>query len=557
MNLPCGSFGFGTGVGARSRGIFGFGTCVGPRFGYGTCVGARFGYGTGVGARFGYGTCVGIGLMLIFGLLPSHTYAQTSIINIGSKKFTESVILGEIATQLLVKEGFEATHKSQLGGTAILWNGLLSGELDIYPDYTGTLIQEVLADEQLESFDELVRALNAKGIQVTAPLGFNNTYAIGMRESRAANLGISTISALQSHADLKGGFSNEFMDRGDGWPGLRDTYALPQREVRGLDHDLAYRALEAGNIDMMDLYSTDAEIQYYDIRILDDDLQFFPAYQAVILYRADLTERYPGVNQILKKLEQQIDEAGMTRLNALAKLDKIPEPQVAARYLNETFFSEDNIVVEEVTRWDRIWQATIEHLWLVLISLGSAILLAIPLGIVAARYAGLGQLILGIVGVIYTIPSLALLVFMIPLLGIGGPPALVALFLYSLLPIVRNTHAGLTDIPQPLLESAEALGLSPATKLLRIELPLASRSILAGVKTSAIINIGTATLGALIGAGGYGQPILTGIRLDDTSLILEGAIPAALLAIVAQLLFDGLEKVIIPKGLQQEQVAAH
>ncbi|MFK7845902.1 MAG: glycine betaine ABC transporter substrate-binding protein [Rhodothermales bacterium] len=507
--------------------------------------------------RFGVGTCVGGWLVVLISLLPSHVYGQSSTINIGSKKFTESVILGEIATQLLVKEGFEAAHKSQLGGTAILWNGLLSGELDIYPDYTGTLIQEVLAVEQLQSFEELVQSLDAKGIKVTAPLGFNNTYAIGMREARGAELGISTISDLRSHPELKGGFSNEFMDRGDGWPGLRDAYGLPHQQVRGLDHDLAYRALESDDIEMMDLYSTDAEIQYYNIRILEDDQQFFPEYQSVILYRADLEARYPGAEQLLKKLEQQIDEAGMTRLNALAKLDKIPETQVAASYLNETFFSQDNIVVEEVTRWDRIWQATAEHLWLVLISLGAAILLAIPLGIVAARYAKLGQLILGIVGVIYTIPSLALLVFMIPLLGIGGPPALVALFLYSLLPIVRNTHAGLTDIPQPLLESAEALGLSPVTKLLRIELPLASRSILAGIKTSAIINIGTATLGALIGAGGYGQPILTGIRLDDTSLILEGAIPAAVLAMVAQLLFEGLERVIIPKGLRQEQIAGH
>ena len=146
----------------------------------------------------------------------------------------------------------------------------------------------------------------------------------------------------------------------------------------------------------------------------------------------------------------------------------------------------------------------------------------------------LGQVILASAGILQTIPSLALLVFMIPLLGIGGPPAVVALFLYSLLPIIRNTHAGLSDIPMAIRESAEAIGLPPAARLRRIDLPIASRSILAGIKTSAVINVGTATLGALIGAGGFGQPILTGIRLDDTALILQGAVPAAVLALPGQ-----------------------
>ncbi|MEM8484944.1 MAG: glycine betaine ABC transporter substrate-binding protein [Bacteroidota bacterium] len=489
-----------------------------------------------------------IGLFFCFAwALPA--FGQSTI-TVGSKSFTESVILGEIATQLLANNALPATHRAQLGGTAILWNGLQAGEIDIYPDYTGTLIQDVLAQENIANYDALKASLANRGISITRPLGFNNTYAIGMRTDRATQLGITQISDLINHPELVGGFSNEFMDREDGWPGLQGAYGLPQQNVRGLVHDLAYRALESGEIDMMDLYSTDAEIAYYGLTVLEDDRQFFPDYQAVLLYRDDLEDRFPGAEARLKKLEHLIDEAGMTALNARSKLDKNPEAVVAADFLNETFFQDNQIAVSQATRWERIWQYTREHLYLVLISLFAAILLAIPLGIIAARYEQIGRVILGIVGVIYTIPSLALLVFMIPLLGIGGPPAMVALFLYSLLPIVRNTHAGLTDIPQPLIESAHALGLSPSTKLLKVELPLASRSILAGIKTSAIINIGTATLGALIGAGGYGQPILTGIRLDDTALILEGAIPAAVLAIVAQAFFDSLEKVVIPKGLR-------
>jgi len=154
--------------------------------------------------------------------------------------------------------------------------------------------------------------------------------------------------------------------------------------------------------------------------------------------------------------------------------------------------------------------------------------------------------VLGGAAIIQTVPSMALLVFMIPLLGIGFAPAAVALFLYSLLPIVRNTCSGLLDIPRPLRESALAMGLTAGARLRLIELPLATRSVLAGIKTAAVINIGTATLGALIGAGGYGQPILAGIRLNDVSLILEGAVPAATLALLVQWLFDLIERLLLP-----------
>jgi osmoprotectant transport system permease protein len=184
------------------------------------------------------------------------------------------------------------------------------------------------------------------------------------------------------------------------------------------------------------------------------------------------------------------------------------------------------------------------------VSLTLAIAAAVPLGVLAFRRPRLGQAILAVVGVIQTIPSLALLVFMIPLLGIGAVPATVALSLYSLLPIVRNTHAGLASIPGAVRESAEALGLSPAAILRLVELPMAGGSILAGMKSAAVINVGTATLGALIGAGGLGQPILTGIRLDDVGLVLEGAVPAALLALLVQGLFDLAERALVPRGLR-------
>jgi len=485
-----------------------------------------------------------------FGILP--IYAESNLeVQIGSKKFTESVILSEVITQHLQSNGVKAVHKDQLGGTRLLWKALVQGELDIYPDYTGTIIYEILQGEEISSDTDIKVALARYGVSMTEPLGFNNTYALGVSHATARKFLLKNISDLSQHPELRFGFTNEFMDREDGWPSLRDHYRLPQTSVRGLDHDLAYKGLEAGSIDLIDLYSTDAEIAYYQLSVLEDDKNYFPDYRAVILYRTDLLDRGPQVQTCLNQLSGIVSETEMIKMNSDVKLDDKSEPEVAQDFLNVKFNTLSEIEIS--TRLSRLISTTREHLFLVCISLGAAILVAIPLGIWGAKNATLGQVILSIVGIIQTIPSLALLVFMIPLLGIGGPPALVALFLYSLLPIVRNTLSGLTGIPRDIQESARALGLPASARLRLIEIPLATRSILAGIKTSAVINVGTATLGALIGAGGYGQPILTGIRLDDTSLILEGAIPAAVLALLVQWSFDFAERTLLSPGLQTKQ----
>ncbi len=464
-------------------------------------------------------------------------------VTVGSKAFTESVILGEMVVHLADLAGAETVYKRELGGTRVLWNALLRGDIDVYPEYTGTIIQEIL-----QGAGDIEAALAERGIEVSDPLGFNNTYALGMRKDTAARFGVETISDLRRLEDFRFGFSNEFMARGDGWPSLREHYRFTHEDVRGLNHDLAYRGLASGTIDITDLYSTDAEIHYYDLCVLRDDLDHFPAYNAVLLYRRDLAERGPLVVESILKLEGLVGERLMVEMNAKAKLDKIPENLVAAEFLNKHI--DTSVTAVAVSPVRNLLNRIQEHLVLVSISLLSAIVISLPMGILAAKKPAAGQVILAVVGIVQTIPALALLVLMIPLLGIGGPPALAALFLYSLLPIVRNTATGLADISQQIRESAEALGLSPGTRLRRIELPLASRSILAGIKTSAVINVGFATLGALIGAGGLGQPILTGIRLDDVGLILQGAIPAALLALLVQGLFEFGERILVPKGLR-------
>lgn len=486
--------------------------------------------------------------VLLAAAMPAAVSAATAppggSVVIGSKNFTESVVLGEIARLAAREHGVSAQHRRSLGGTRILWRALREGDIDAYPAYTGTLTHELLPDMPPHaSIEQLRKRLAELGIGITDPLGFNNTYALGMRTDEARSLHIRSISDLANHPALKLAFSSEFMHRADGWPGLKQAYHL-SIPARGMDHALAYRALAAGAIDVTSVYSTDAEIAYYHLRVLQDDKHYFPRYDAVYLYRLDLRKRAPAFIAALQGLSGTIDAAHMRAMNKSVKIDGERETAVAARFLGV------RVDAGQRSFWNRLARYTVQHLALVGISMVLAIILAVPLGIFAARWRRLGQLVLGLTGILQTVPSLALFVFMIPLFGIGAKPAIAALFLYSLLPIVRNTHAGLSSIPPSLLESASALGLPARVRLWRVELPLALRSILAGVKIAVVINVGTATLGALIGAGGYGQPILTGIRLDDVGLIMQGAIPAALLALLMQGVFELIERLLTPRGLR-------
>jgi osmoprotectant transport system permease protein len=479
-----------------------------------------------------------------------HAEEIAPTVRIGSKVFTESVILGEILAELARNAGahVEYTQTRALGSTRVVWEALRQGAVDIYPEYTGTISKEILAGKGIRGDAELRQELAKLGISMSRPLGFNNTYAIGMRKDVAGRLGITSLSDLANHPELKFGFSNEFLDRTDGWPSLRARYHLPQQDVRGLDHELAYRGLVDGKLDATDLYSTDAKIGRYKLEVLKDDLGHFPPYEAVLLYRSDFQEQHPDLLAALLRLEGTVTEAVMIDLNARVELDKEPESGVAAEFVTAHFGLASQAAVE--TPIGRLFQRTGEHLTLVVISLAAAIVIAMPLGIIAARWSAVGQIILGVSGLVQTIPSIALLVIMIPILGIGAKPAIAALFLYSLLPIVRNTYAGLHNVPLHIRESAEALGLPAVARLRLVELPMAARTILAGIKTAAVINVGTATLGGFIGAGGYGEIIFAGIRKGDNQEILLGAIPAALLALAVQGVFELAERFIVPKGLR-------
>jgi osmoprotectant transport system permease protein len=484
-------------------------------------------------------------LLLSLILVAAISPALANPVVVGSKKFTESYVLGEIAQRALNDAGVGAEHRQGMGGTIILWQALRGGQINAYPEYTGTIAQEILRNGDQLSFQEIRDALGKFDVGMTEPLGFNNTYALVMRRSEAQRLGIRTISDLRKHPGLRIGLTHEFLDRQDGWQPLRERYGLPQQSIIGIDHALGYAALAKGSIDLKDAYSTDAKIEENDLVVLEDDLRFFPKYDAVFLFRSSIS---PDAINALHRLEGTLDEKRMTHLNMEAERTKnytsaanlyFQDNGKPASFAGESF-------PHKLARW------TLRHLELAGFSLLLSVIIGIPLGIVASRGGLIGQVILGFASIVQTIPSLALLALLVPLpfFGISVRTAIAALFLYGLLPIVRNTASGLQDIPRSLRESAVALGLSPFTRLWEIYLPMASRSILSGIKTSAVINVGTATLAALIGAGGLGEPILSGLNLNDHATILEGAIPAALLALLVQWFFDVLDRVLIPKGLR-------
>jgi osmoprotectant transport system permease protein len=489
------------------------------------------------------------GLLLPGLLMPAAGRAADAIV-VGGKIFTESYILGEIAAQSIAAQSpLPVERKLGMGSTGILFEALKSGAIDVYPDYTGTLAEAILKQPQLKSVDEIRRALIPMDLAISAPLGFNDTYAIAVKDSFAKEHELHTISDLRRvQSTLRAAFSYEFMDRKDGYPGMVDDYQLrlvPQKVTR-MEHSLSFQAIDENAVDVIDVYSTDAKIKKFNLRLLEDDRGYFPVYQAVWVARKAFVDQHPHEWQILRKLEGSISETAMLDMNAQADIQKQSFARVASQFLGAA-------APDAESGAQKIWQRTREHLWLVGVSLLFSLIVGIPLGIIAVRFHAAGQGILIVSALVQTIPSLALLCFLIPVFGVGTKPALAALCLYSLLPVVLNTFTGVRGVDPLHLENARAFGLNRRQVLLRIVLPLASPTMLAGIKTATIVSIGTATLAALVGAGGYGAPIVSGLSLNDIPTILTGAIPAALMALIAHAMFELLGWALIPAGLRKHQ----
>jgi osmoprotectant transport system permease protein len=462
---------------------------------------------------------------------------------VGSKNFVESEVLAELLALSLEDRGIPVARRLDLGGTLICLEALESGAIDVYPEYTGTGLVAVLGEEAprdgLASFLQVKKDFAGRGLVWLDPFGFEDTYAVAVSRS----LGVRTLSELAARAPrLTLAASEEFLGRPDGLALLGERYGMSFRSVKVMNHELAYLAVGRGAVDALDVYTTDPELASGDLVCLEDDRHAFPPYHAAPLARSAVLDQ-PGVRAALESLEGALDATTIRELNARVRGGE------RARDVARAFLARRNATpirakrgsraaetAREIARW------TGQHLVLSASALLVAALLGVPLGILAFRRPRLGGGLLATLGVIETIPSLALLGLLLPLLGIGAFPAIVALLLYALLPIVRGTTTGLATVDGFIVESATAIGLTSSQRLRLVELPLALGSIAAGIRTSAVIVVGTATLAAFIGAGGLGEPIFGGVKLARPSLVLEGAIPAALLALATDAALGLLER---------------
>lgn len=489
--------------------------------------------------------------MAITFLLATMAFAQEEKIAVGSKMDTESYLLAEMISQLLEHNGYEVERKFGLGGTLISYEALREGEVDLYPEYTGTISAVLIDPEErpadTTSIENYKAALEKRGLKIFSQFGFNNSYVLTMNGNASAEKNIKKMSDLQNHSDLVISLSHEFLNRDDGWPALKQAYGL-EHTPTGIQHGLAYKAIDEGMIDITDAYSTDGDIERYGLVFLEDDLDFFPKYFAAIMTRADFPE---AAQAILSRLENMLDDGEMRALNAKIVIEQQTFEDVAKAFLQERGFIDDSTEIASDSLFYLLVKNTVTHIKLTLIALSIGCVTGLSLALVIFRSRKLSRSVMYFCGLLQTIPSIALLALMIPILGIGEVPAIAALFLYSLLPILRSAITALSTIDPVLVNVSSAIGMTRIQQLRNVLIPLALPNIMAGVRTATVICIGTATLAAFIGAGGLGEPIVTGLALNDTNLILQGAIPAACLAILVELMFEILEKKIIAEHMRQ------
>jgi osmoprotectant transport system permease protein len=498
--------------------------------------------------------------------------ATAKPIVVASKPFGESFLLAEMFAQLLERSGRRVTRRFGMGATEVTFTALRSNAIDVVPDYTGTGLIAILKDTLTPAMrDDGRRAyahvatvsLARYGITWLPPLGFRNGYAIAVRQETARQYDLRTLSDLRKHApSLVAGFTADFIGRDDGLPGLERVYGLQFKTVKPLSAAVKYKAIDNKSVDIIDGYETDGLLSKLGLVVLEDDRHLFPPYDATAITSARLSLDDPAALVVLTRLSGRLTESDMRTWNRAIEVDAEPIPVVAARALSAVGLGDVAARVQTQTPtktgfWSFFWSRRAEtarllgeHLALVVASLTLALLLAIPLGLWMSSRPRIAEPLLQFFGVIQTVPSIALLVFMIPLLGIGTVPAIVALWAYALLPIARATYTSIRLADPDAVNAIAAMGATTRQQLWWVRLPLAAPIMLSGIRTATVLTIGTATLGAWIGAGGLGEPIVTGLGLADSRLVLSGALPAAAMAIGADALLAVLARRLAPAHLR-------
>ncbi len=508
--------------------------------------------------------------LLCSGGSPAALAASDSEIVVGSKNFLENRLLAEMFAQL-IEARTSVTVKRRLGlaGTQVCFEALKTGGIDLYPEYTGTGLVTILGEAPLKDPVRVLNRVRTEFLQRwdiwwLSPLGFENSYALALRREQAESLNIKTISDLVRVAPtLTAGFGYEFIQREDGYPGLQQLYGLQFRNVLTMQQTLKYQATKKKEVDVLDVYTTDGRLAVYDFQVLEDDRHAFPPYEATALIRGEVLTSHPEIAPALTLLTRAFNSETMRTLNLRLQEKGESVSQVASDALLDLGLVDAKDRPPTITPststsfftyiWNNrssLWLRTGEHLLLSGTGLALGILLGIPLALLLERWRQGAETIIRLCGMTQTIPSIALLAFMIPLFGVGPLPSVIALWLYSLFPILRNTYSGLRDAAPSVVETGRALGMTEWQILQSIRLPLSAPIIMAGVRTAAIWTVGTATLAAFIGAGGLGVPIVSGLQLADVNIILSGALPATILALCVDGLLSWIERLVQPRGLE-------
>jgi osmoprotectant transport system permease protein len=494
---------------------------------------------------------------------------------VGSKPFGESYLLAELFAQLLEARGFAVARRFGLGGSEIVFPALRDGAIDVVPEYTGSgllvILKAPLERDPVAVFDTVSREFSRLfDVRWLPPLGFENTYAMSVRTEMAERLGLRTLSDFAAvSGDMRAGFTADFIGLPDGLPGLRRAYGLAPKTVSALAPAVKYQALAQGAVDIIDAYSTDGLLDRYPLTVLEDDRGFFPPYDAAAMVRGEVARQQPAAVAALTELSGRLDVRRMRRLNARLEVNGDDVTVVARDALAELGLTAGAAAVGDAGArpatgslaaylWQRrsaIGAMSLRHLWLAGVSLSLAVVAGLLVGLAVAR-GRWAEPVTRAVGVLQTVPGIALLAFMLPVLGIGAVPAVAALFLYSLYPIVRAAVTGLGEADRGAVEAAHALGMTAAQIRRHVRVPLAVPVIMAGIRTAAVINVGTATLAAFVGAGGLGDPIVAGLALADSRMVLSGAIPAAILAIGVDGALAGAQRLLTPPALRARAASA-
>jgi osmoprotectant transport system substrate-binding protein len=468
-------------------------------------------------------------LALVSVLLLWAPAGSAETIRVGAKNFTEQWIVGELYAQALERNGITVERRFNLSGSAIAHAALVAGEIDLYPEYTGTALAVVLKEQARgEASDTVlarVRAHYQREIAATwlTPSHIDNGNVLLMRPGT----NIATLSELARIAPkLTIGLGTEFVDRDDGLPGLERVYGMKFGRIATFSAlALRYGALTERQVDVINGFATDWQIADGALVALADDRALFPPYQlAPVIRNAVLT---PRLAAILDAVSTRLDTATMQRLNGLVERDRFEPAEVARAFLDGVEPTRAGLPLAALGR------AMLEHAALVLASLAVGLGVALPLALLAMRRPGMRAALLGVSALFYAVPSLALFALLLPVTGLGTVSAVIGLSLYAAMVLLRGLLGGLAALPQQLDEVATGLGLTPRQRFLRVTVPLLLPAFVASLRTALVAAIGLATIAAAIDAGGLGQVLLTGLAQRWPAKIALSAGAAVLLAIVA------------------------